>query len=243
MKIGDLLLLKGVINKKQLQAALSKQADEAINYNRSVPLGKILIEEGHVGIDEIAEVLNTQQEELKTEIEKKDRKVKVMPTEIGETSKVTFDLKFLATIGVVIVSACATYFSITGQIEELKANNSPNRLEHEYVVKEIENIKSMGDLKLITYQLEDFKQTFAEIKSLANTLTPLAADLTYIKEELEKLKNKKIDIPVVDLSGIDDCKKKLDALSNKITVLQELVGNQEERITKLEGRKSGGSRF
>ena len=47
MKIGDLLLLKGYINKKQLTSALSKQAEEAINYDRSVPLGKILIEEGH----------------------------------------------------------------------------------------------------------------------------------------------------------------------------------------------------
>ena len=243
MKIGDLLLLKGVINKKQLQIALSKQAEEAITYNRSVPLGKILIEQGHVSVDEIADVLNEQSKESMFEQEKKDRKVKVMPTEIGENSKFTFDLKFIVTIGAVIVSACATYFSITGQLNELKAMNSPNRMEYDIVVKEIDNIKSMGDLKLITYQLEDFKQTFAEIKTLANTLTPLAADLTYIKEELEKLKNKKIDIPVVDLSGIDDCKKKLDDLSNKITVLQELVGNQEERITKLEGRKSGGSRF
>ena len=61
MKIGDLLLLKGYINKKQLTAALSKQADEAINYNRSVPLGKVLVEEGHVTIDEVAEALNDQQ--------------------------------------------------------------------------------------------------------------------------------------------------------------------------------------
>ena len=243
MKIGDLLLLKGVINKKQLQIALSKQAEEAITYNRSVPLGKILIEQGHVSVDEIADVLNEQSKESMLEQEKKDRNVKVMPTEIGENSKFTFDLKFIVTIGAVIVSACATYFSITGQLNELKAMNSPNRMEYDIVVKEIDNIKSMGDLKLITYQLEDFKTTFGEIKTLANTLTPLAADLTYIKEELEKLKNKKIDIPVVDLSGIDDCKKKLDDLSNKITVLQELVGNQEERITKLEGRKSGGSRF
>ena len=92
----------------------------------------------------------------------------------------------------------------------------------------------MGYLKIITYQLEEFKTTFSEIKSLANTLTPLAADLTYIKQELEKLKNKKI--PIVDLSGIDDCKKKLDDLSNKI-------GAFEERLTKLEKRNSGGSRF
>ena len=82
-------------------------------------------------------------------------------------------------------------------------------------------------------ELEDFKQTFAEIKSLANTLTPLAADLTYIKQELEKLKNKKIDIPEVDLSGIEDS---INALSDKIDAF-------EERLTKLEKRNSGGSRF
>ena len=232
MKIGDLLLLKGVINKKQLQAALSKQAEEAITYNRSVPLGKILIEEGHVSVDEIADVLNTQQEELKVE----RKKEKVMPTEIGQNSKFTFDLKFIVTIGAVIVSACATYFSITGQLNELKVMNSPNRMEYDIVVKEIDNIKSMGDLKLITYQLEDFKTTFAEIKSLSTTLAPLATDLTYIKTELNKLKNKKVDMPEFDLSGIDDCKNKLDALAVKIDAF-------EERVSKLEGRKSGGSRF
>ena len=32
MKIGDLLLLKGFINRKQLTSALSKQAEHAINY-------------------------------------------------------------------------------------------------------------------------------------------------------------------------------------------------------------------
>ena len=232
MKIGDLLLLKGVINKKQLQAALSKQAEEAITYNRSVPLGKILIEEGHVSVDEIADVLNTQQKELKVE----RKKEKVMPTEIGQNSKFTFDLKFIVTIGAVIVSACATYFSITGQLNELKVMNSPNRMEYDIVVKEIDNIKSMGDLKLITYQLEDFKTTFAEIKSLSTTLAPLATDLTYIKTELNKLKNKKVDMPEFDLSGIDDCKNKLDALAVKIDAF-------EERVSKLEGRKSGGSRF
>ena len=163
MKIGDLLLIKGVINKKQLQAALSKQAEEAITYNRSVPLGKILIEEGHVSVDEIAEVLNTQQQEIKAERKEKE---KPMATEISEDSKFTFDLKFMVTIGAVIVSASATYFSITGQIEELKSNNSPNRLEHEYVVKEVENIKSMGDLKIISYKLDEYDETFKELKTL-----------------------------------------------------------------------------
>ena len=93
MKIGDLLLLKGYINKKQLQSALRKQSEEAINYNRSVPLGKILIEEKYVTIDEVTEVLNEQPAENKFKKEEKP-----MATEIGEGSKFTFDLKFLLTI-------------------------------------------------------------------------------------------------------------------------------------------------
>ena len=233
MKIGDLLLLKGVINKKQLQKALSKQAEEAITYNRSVPLGKILIEEGHVSVDEVAEVLNTQQQEIKAEKKEKERP---MATEIGEGSQFTFDLKFIATMGAILVSACGVYFSITGQLNELKSNNSPNRLEHEYVVKEIDNIKSMGDLKIISYKLDEYDETFKELKTLSTTLSPLAADLTYIKEELEKLRNKKVDIPEVDLSGIDDCKDKLDALNSKLNTF-------EERLSKLENRNSKGSRF
>tara|TARA_R100000655_G_scaffold109994_1_gene166847 strand:+ start:2997 stop:3698 length:702 start_codon:yes stop_codon:yes gene_type:complete len=233
MKIGDLLLIKGVINKKQLQAALSKQAEEAITYNRSVPLGKILIEEGHVSIDEVAEVLNTQQQEIKAERKEKE---KPMATEIGEGSQFTFDLKFIATMGAILVSACGVYFSITGQLNELKSNNSPNRLEHEYVVKEIDNIKSMGDLKIISYKLDEYDETFKDLKTLSTTLSPLAADLTYIKEELEKLRNKKVDIPEVDLSGIDDCKDKLDNLADKLNAF-------EERLSKLENRNSKGSRF
>ena len=232
MKIGDLLLLKGVINKKQLQVALSKQAEQAITYNRSIPLGKILIEENYVSVDEIAEILNEQAEENKEK--KVVKEEKPMATTINEESKFTFDLKFIATMAAILVSACGVYFSITGQLNELKSMNSPNRLEHNMVVDDISDIRSNGDLKLITYQLNEFKETFSEIKSLAGQLSPLATDLTYIKGELEKLKNKKI--PTIDLSGIDDCKDKLDALSAKI-------GAFEERLTKLEKRNSGGSRF
>ena len=233
MKIGDLLLLKGVINKKQLQVALSKQAEQAITYNRAVPLGKVLIEENYVSVDEIAEALNEQVIKNK-EKEVVVKKEKPMATAINEDSKFTFDLKFIATLAAILVSACGVYFSITGQLDELKSMNSPNRLEHNMVVDDISDIKSNGDLKLITYQLNEFKETFSEIKSLAGQLSPLASDLTYIKEELEKLKNKKI--PTVDLSGIEDCKNKLDALSDKI-------GAFEERLLKLEKRNSGGSRF
>jgi len=215
MKIGDLLLIKGYINKKQLKSALSKQAKEAINYDRSVPLGKILIEEGHVSVDEVAEALNDQHKNPEV-------KEKVMSTEIGEGSKFTFDLKFIATMAAILISASATYFSITGQVDD-------NR-------KEIDNIKSMGDLKIISYKLDEYDETFKDLKSLSTTLAPLATDLTYIKNELNKLKNKKVEIPEIDLSGIEECKNKLDNLNAKIEAF-------EERVTKLEGRKSGGGRF
>ena len=228
MKIGDLLLLKGYINKKQLQDALRKQSEEAINYDRSVPLGKVLIEMKYVTIDEVTEALNDQP---KAEKVKEEKREKVMATEIGEGSKFTFDLKFIATMGTILVSACATYFSIMGSIEELKSADSPSRLEYTHLKDKIENIESNGDLKLITYQLEQFKETFTEIKTLASQLSPLATDLVYIKGELNKLKQ--IDIPEVDLSGIE---KKLDNLSLSINGF-------EDRLNKLEKRNSGGSRF
>ena len=222
MKIGDLLLLKGYINKKQLKGALRKQSEEAIKYDRSVPLGKVLIELKYVTVDEVAEALNEQPIQVKEN--------KVMSTEIGEGSKFTFDLKFLVTIGAVLVSASATYFSITGQLNEIESSNSPNRMEYEYVVNELNSLKGAGDLKIITYKLDQYDEMFEEIKELVKQLAPLASDLEYIKKELNKLKNKEVDIPEIDLSGIE---LKLDNLSNSINTF-------EERLNKIEIKKPGG---
>ena len=215
MKIGDLLLLKGYINKKQLHSALRKQSEEAINYDRAVPLGKILIEMQHVTIDEVAEALTDQNK--KQEVKKEEEP---MAHKIGEDTAFQMDLKFLVTIMFVAVSAVGVYFTVTGQVEDN--------------TKEIDNIKSMGDIKIISYKLEEYDETFKDLKALNTTLSPLASDLTYIKTELDKLKNKKIDMPEIDLSGIDDCKNKIDALSDKISAF-------EERLTTVE--KSSKGRF
>ena len=145
-----------------------------------------------------------------------------MAHKIGESTNFQMDLKFLVTLMFIVVSAVGVYFTITGAVEDN--------------TKEIDNIKSMGDLKIISYKMEEYSETFKDLKSLSTTLTPLASDLTYIKTELDKLKNKKISMPNIDLSGIDDCKDKLDALSAKIEAF-------ETRVSKLEKRNSGGSRF
>ena len=216
MKLGDLLLLKGYISDRQLKSALHKQADEAITYNRSVPLGKVLIEMKFVSVSEVSEALNDQS--LAPKI--KEEKEEVMAHKIGESTAFQMDLKFLVTIGVVLVSAVGVYFTLTGAVEDN--------------TKEIDNIKSMGDLKIISYKLEEYDDTFKDLKSLSTTLAPLATDLTYIKTELDKLKNRKINIPEVDLSGIEDCKNKLDDLNAKITAF-------EARLTKVE--KSSKGRF
>ena len=224
MKIGDLLLAKGYINKKQLSYALEVQTESALK-DELKPIGELLIQLNYVSLNDVTEALNDQKEGNS------------MPTEIGENSKFTFDLKFLVTIGAVIVSACATYFTMNASISELKSSNSPNRLEYDYLQGEVDNIKAMGDLKIISYKLDEYDEMFAELKELVKQLAPLATDLDFIKSELDKLKNKEIDIPEVDLTGIENTLNKLD---KDVSSLSDSLEAFEARLKQIESKKSGG---
>ena len=219
MNIGDWLLNNNKITQKQREKA---ELEHEVTGHK---FGKCCLDLGYINRTELNQALKSVQR-----IQKKGV-IKPMSTEIGENSKFTFDLKFLVTIGAVIVSASATYFSITGQLNEIESNNHPNRMEYNLVVKELDNLKGAGDLKIITYKLEQYDDMFEEIKELVKQLAPLASDLEYIKKELNKLKDKEIDIPEIDLSGIEI---KLDNLSSKIEMF-------ETRIKKLE--KGSGGRF
>ena len=224
MKIGDKLLKLGYLNKKQLTEALKVQSQEKILYNKDLQLGKILLDKKFLTLDELSEGLSLA-------IEEEANKEKTMATEIGENSKFTFDLKFIITMGTILVSAVATYFTITGQINELAGKDSPSRLEYNIVQNELASLQNAGNLDIITYKLEQYDETFKELKDLSSQLAPLATDLVYIKNELNKLKTQEIIIPEVDLSGIET---KLDNLSNKIGIF-------EERLKKVESK--GGGRF
>jgi uncharacterized phage infection (PIP) family protein YhgE len=218
MNIGDYLLKSNKITQKQREKA---ELEHEVSGNK---FGKCCLDLGFINRTELNQAIKAVQKVQGGE-------VKTMATEIGEGSKFTFDLKFIATMGAILVSACATYFSIMGSIDELKSANSPSRLEFTHLKDKVDNIESNGDLKLITYQLNEFKETFSEIKTLSSQLTPLATDLDYIKAELNKLKNKEIAIPDVDLSGIET---KLDGLKTQLDGF-------EERLSKVE--KKGGGRF
>ena len=218
MNIGDYLLKSNKITQKQREKA---ELEHEVSGNK---FGKCCLDLGFITRTELNQAIKAVQKNQGGE-------VKTMATEIGEGSKFTFDLKFIATMAAILVSACATYFSIMGSIDELKSNDSPSRLEFTHLKDKVDNIESNGDLKLITYQLNEFKETFSEIKLLSSQLTPLATDLEYIKSELKKLKNKEIEIPDVDLSGIET---KLDGLKTQLEGF-------EERLSKVE--KKGGGRF
>ena len=199
MKIGKYLLQENLITNKQRREG-ERQHDKT-----GKRFGACLVNLGYISDEELDKALD------RIDLMKKERKP--MAHKIGENTAFQMDLKFLVTIGAVLVSAVAVYFTLTGAVEDN--------------TKEINNIKSMGDLKIISYKLDEYDETFKELKSLSTTLSPLATDLTYIKEEINKLKNRKINIPEVDLSGIDDCKDKLDALADKLDAF-------ETRINKLE---------
>ena len=217
MNIGDYLLKSNKITQKQREKA---ELEHEVSGNK---FGKCCLDLGFITRTELNQAIKAVQKNQEGER-------KPMATEIGEGSKFTMDLKFVATLGAIVISACATYFTMNASIDELKSNDSPSRLEYTHLKDKVDNIESNGDLKLITYQLNEFKETFTEIKTLSSTLSPLATDLEYIKSELNKLKNKKIDIPDVDLSGIED---KLDNLVDKIEAF-------ESRLVAVEKKTKGG---
>ena len=225
MNIGDYLLKANKITQKQREKA---ELEHEISGNK---FGKCCLELGFITRTELNQAIKAIQKY-------QEGKGVSMATEIGEGSKFTFDLKFIATMAAILISACATFFSIMGSINELTSADSPSRLEYNYLKGKVDNIESNGDLKLITYQLNEFKETFTEIKSLSSQLTPLATDLVYIKEELNKLKNKKIDIPEVDLSALENAIKQL---SMDIEAMKGTLDMFEDRIVKVE--KSKGGRF
>ena len=119
MKIGDYLLKSNKITQKQREKA---ELEHEVSGHK---FGKCCIDLGFINRTDLNQALKVIQRVQKGE--------KSMPTEIGEQSKFTFDLKFIATMATILISACATYFSITGQLNELKSLNSPSRLEYDYL--------------------------------------------------------------------------------------------------------------
>ena len=130
MNIGDYLLKSNKITQKQREKA---ELEHEVSGNK---FGKCCIDLGFITRTDLNQALKV--------IQRVGKEEKPMATEIGEGSKFTFDLKFIATMATILVSACATYFSITGQLNELKSLNSPSRLEYDYLKGKVDNIECIN---------------------------------------------------------------------------------------------------
>ena len=139
MNIGDYLLKSNKITQKQREKA---ELEHEVTGNK---FGKCCLDLGFITRTELNQAIKAVQKDDKGE-------GKPMATEIGENSKFTFDLKFVATLGAIVVSACATYFTMNASIDELKSNDSPSRLEYVHL-KHQQFHQHLHDLvQLISYQ-------------------------------------------------------------------------------------------
>ena len=83
------------------------------------------------------------------------------------------------------------------------------------IVGEISNIKNAGNLDIITYKLEQYDETFEEIKDLVNDLKPLKSPT---KDKKEKYLNKiKLLYNLISKKGN---KKELDKLDHIETLIK-----------------------
>ena len=108
MNIGDWLLNNNKITQKQREKA---ELEHEVSGNK---FGKCCLDLGVITRTELNQAIKAVQKHQKGGS-------KPMPTEIGEGSKFTMDLKFVATLGAIVVSACATYFTMNASIDELKS--------------------------------------------------------------------------------------------------------------------------
>ena len=130
MNIGDWLLNNNKITQKQREKA---ELEHEVSGNK---FGKCCLDLGFITRTELNQAIKAVQKHQKGGS-------KPMPTEIGEGSKFTMDLKFVATLGAIVVSACATYFTMNASIDELKSADSPSRLEYVHLKDKVDNIDLM----------------------------------------------------------------------------------------------------
>ena len=137
MNIGDYLLKSNKITQKQREKA---ELEHEVSGNK---FGKCCIDLGFITRTELNQALKAVKK-----YQEGDNKIMSRPTEIGESSKFTFDLKFLVTMGAILVSGVGIYFTMNSAIDELKSNNSPSRLEYDMIANEISGIKNAGNLDI-----------------------------------------------------------------------------------------------
>lgn len=200
LKLGELLLDKDKITKKQLGEALLEQQK-----GDKRKLGEILISLGHIDAEDLAEVLldsdgdSQNLEEIveeKLSIAERQKKKKkeakkaaqAEPIEISEEkvmdTKVTMSLQTMIGFGTVIATAIGGYYYMLGEIEEAK--NLPD------ISSIYENTYSANrDQKKNNQWPVSYDQFIGQIRQLQDDMDDMYKQVEELKEEVKYLRREK----------------------------------------------------
>ena len=221
-KIGDILIKRKYITKKQLQHALEEQGDK--------PLGKTLIDMGYVKEDEIAEALE-EQSLLKQTIETAKDAV-ANPVQY----KALWFIVVFSILGIVFI-----YTQLTGSVDEgIRGNTQTNELQDEDI-----NAVSVKEKKLrLRYighnsKLNELQDTTNQIKKRNSTFKrDVASEFKGTNQEIDDLRSIMFDTDSViseNLSDLDDRFFTYRSISkNNINRLQKENKSLKARLNDLE---------
>ena len=230
-KIGDILIKRKYITKKQLQNALDEQGDR--------PLGQTLIDMGYVKESEISEALE-EQSLLKQTL---------------ETAKdaVANPIQYKALWFIVVFSILGIFFiynQLTGTVDEgIKGNAQTNELQDEDI-----NAVSVKEKKLrLRYighnsKLKEMQDTTIQIKKRnSNFKRDVASEFKGTNQEIDDVRSIMFDTDSViteDLSDLDDrfftyrstSKNDINRLKKENKSLKARIDDLELKLNDLESK-------
>ena len=192
IKIGKLLCDQDIITKRQLNQALQVQ----IKGDKRA-LGEILVDRGFCTLDDITEVIISQQQEVKQEevVEIVEPK-KEEPIELSEekvmNTKFTMSVQTIGALAMVIAGGVGGYYMLLQEIQEAKElpaidveaiykDEYPSRPEgHNWPRSKEQYNQQVGDLQ---DEMDDAHETIEEMKDAIKELQKDIKDLERRKKD------------------------------------------------------------
>lgn len=200
MKLGEILVQKGMITQQQLDAALSVKGDEQV--------GQLLIQWGFITQEQLLQALDIQappppppppQPVYQPPIAPQPNTGPDLTMDTLQTSKFKMDLKTIIYVGSILVSAITMYFTFMAELDDrfdaLEDNDKDGLITLEKKFTELENkFTPIGDG---VYSVDpgttwppgrqeyQMKQTMN-----ASILGEIQKDIEDIKKDIEKIEKK-----------------------------------------------------
>ena len=230
-KIGDILIKRKYITKKQLENALDKQGDK--------PLGKTLIDMGYVKEDEIKGALEEQS--LLRQTLETARDAVANPIQY----KALWFIVVFSILGIVFI-----YTQLTGTVDQgIKGNTQTNELQDENI-----NAVSVKEKKLrLRYighnsKLKEIQDTTVQIKKRSSAFKrDVASEFKGTNQEIEDVRSIMFDTDSViseNLSDLDDrfftyrstSKNDINRLKKENKSLKARIDDLELKLNDLESK-------